>query len=132
MEQLRLGTLLVMALAPGTGEGAAYQQARDLLAPDPLPTPTPAKRKPQATAAVRFVSYFFKGDVPEPLGIAVVQLTVINVRSGPGCSYPTINTLDGRTPVQVWAEQDGWVLVSELEGGRPVAGWVASELVKPQ
>jgi hypothetical protein len=130
VEQLRVGTLLVMALQPGTGEGEASQQARELLDPDPQPVPTPAKRQPKASAAVRFVGYFFKDEMPEPLGVGVVRLTVVNVRSGPSCLYPSTNTLDGRTRVQVWAECEGWLLISEMDGGRPVAGWVGCETIK--
>jgi hypothetical protein len=130
MDQLRVGTLLVMALAPGTGEGDARDQAQELLHPDPTPDLAPPKRS-RPSAARRFVDYFFGEQTQEPLGIGTVRLTIVSVRSGPSFTRPTTDTLDGGTHVQVWAECEGWLLISELDGARrEFAGWVGAETIK--
>lgn len=54
--------------------------------------------------------------LPEPLGKAIVTAYPrLNVRSGPGTSYPVVFKLVTGTPVQVVALQDGWARLRSFE-----------------
>lgn len=60
------------------------------------------------------------------LRTAVVNVDVLNVRSGPGTSHSRITTVSRGTELPVVSEQTGWVQVT-LSDGR--TGWVSAEFV---
>ncbi len=89
---------------------------------EPVPTPTPM---PSATATPTVT--------PSPTpGVAVVKpgpAQGLNVRAGPGTSYPVLATLPaGSRLTPVGRDAEGrWVQVCCVDGDQP--GWVLAELV---
>lgn len=61
-------------------------------------------------------------------GSALTTTDLVNVRSGPGTSYPTLATLPRGTPLSVLSGRNGWLKV-KIPDGR--TGWVVSWLVGP-
>ena len=57
-----------------------------------------------------------------PQRFAVVDIAVLNVRSGPGTSHKILTQFEHQTAAAVLGERDGWLNVLRPEGGQ---GWLA-------
>lgn len=82
-----------------------------------LPTPVPPTATPIPPTAT-----------PLPVPVAVARIDALNVRSGPGANYPSIDRVDRGTQMVIGGRNDScsWFQVT-LPGGRQ--GWVAQEYV---
>jgi N-acetylmuramoyl-L-alanine amidase len=63
-----------------------------------------------------------------PLRYAVIDVSLLNVRSGPGTNYDITTRLSRNTAVAVLQEQSSWLLVLLPEGGQ---GWLSGEFTQP-
>lgn len=81
------------------------------------PTPVPPTATPIPPTAT-----------PLPVPVAVARIDALNVRSGPGANYPSIDRVDRGTQMVIGGRNDScsWFQVT-LPGGRQ--GWVAQEYV---
>ncbi|MCB2192961.1 MAG: SH3 domain-containing protein [Deltaproteobacteria bacterium] len=57
-----------------------------------------------------------------PLGTTVVTTTLLNMRTGPGMSYPVMATVSQGAPLTVYGRAPGWLYVRTPSGQ---FGWVA-------
>jgi hypothetical protein len=140
MDLRRAGTLLLMAalempatqawllaselMAGGTGTQTPLAEASK--AP---PRRTDGAARARLAAMRQVVDLFAGGAEPFPLGLSVVTGRC-GAYIGHGARSESTGALYPGEVVRVWHVAGGWSFVSEVDGGRPVAGWVLSEYLR--